>query len=286
MVDQPLVLSCFPGIGLLDHAFELEGFCVVRGPDVLWGGDIRAFHPPAGRFDGVIGGPPCQAFSRLVHIVRAKGQTPKPNLIPEFERVVAEAEPAWFLMENVPAAPEPRIPDLYYWGTRSYTVNNRWFGAEQNRMRRFSWGMRRDVFPDGHRSLDVSGDTVAIENPVWERTVVATSSKEGALAKSRAELRDATHQRAGKGRGVLPGQEPRRSIEQCAMLQGLPPDFLKDAPFTAAGKYEVIGNGVPIPMARAIARAVRRALGLPVLDSEAASCSLPPSPASLEAGPI
>src|SRR6185436_8832391 len=51
-----LVLSLFPGIGLLDMAFEEEGFCIVRGPDLLWGGDIRKFHPPAGRFDGVIGG--------------------------------------------------------------------------------------------------------------------------------------------------------------------------------------------------------------------------------------
>ena len=64
----PLVLSLFPGIGLLDMAFEEAGFCVVRGPDLLWGGDVRTFHVPAGRFDGVIGGPPCQAFSRLRHL--------------------------------------------------------------------------------------------------------------------------------------------------------------------------------------------------------------------------
>lgn len=31
----PLVLSLFPGIGLLDMAFEEEGFCVVRGHDRL-----------------------------------------------------------------------------------------------------------------------------------------------------------------------------------------------------------------------------------------------------------
>lgn len=42
-----LVLSLFPGIGMLDRGFEEEGYCVVRGPDVLWGGDIRSFHPPA-----------------------------------------------------------------------------------------------------------------------------------------------------------------------------------------------------------------------------------------------
>ena len=35
------VLSLFPGIGLLDMAFELEGDTVYRGPDVIFGGDIR-----------------------------------------------------------------------------------------------------------------------------------------------------------------------------------------------------------------------------------------------------
>jgi hypothetical protein len=78
-----LVLSCFPGIGLLDRAFEEEGFCVVRGPDLLWGGDIRTFHPPAGRFDGVIGGPPCQLFSSFRHLNPNVGR--HGNLIPEFE---------------------------------------------------------------------------------------------------------------------------------------------------------------------------------------------------------
>lgn len=59
-----LVLSLFPGIGLLDQAFEEVGYCVVRGPDLLWGGDVHVFAPPPGCFVGVIGGPPCKAFSR------------------------------------------------------------------------------------------------------------------------------------------------------------------------------------------------------------------------------
>ena len=33
-------------------------------------------------------------------------------------------------------------------------------------------------------------------------------------------------------------------------------DFLADAPFTAEGKLKAVANGVPIPMGRAIARAI------------------------------
>ena len=33
-----LVLSLFPGIDLLGRGFEAEGFCVVRGPDLLHAG--------------------------------------------------------------------------------------------------------------------------------------------------------------------------------------------------------------------------------------------------------
>jgi site-specific DNA-cytosine methylase len=52
----------------------------------------------------------------------------------------------------------------------------------------------------------------------------------------------------------------RRNVAECAVLQGLPADFLEDAPFTCDGKHRVIGNGVPLPMGRAIAKAVKEAL--------------------------
>ena len=58
-----LILSLFPGAGLLDRGFEQAGFCVVRGPDTLLGQRIEDFHVPEGHFVGVIGGPPCQDFS-------------------------------------------------------------------------------------------------------------------------------------------------------------------------------------------------------------------------------
>ena len=266
-VSRPLVLSLFPGIGLLDMAFEEEGFCVVRGPDLLWGGDIRKFSVPAGRFEGVIGGPPCQAFSRLVHIVKAKGQTPKPNMIPEYERVVAEAKPDWFVMENVTAAPEPVVPG---YAMRSVVLNNRDIGGEQNRERRFSFGSGRMGGNVGTFARVVAEEAMCAPiNGAWSRAVVATSSKEGALAKSQEELARGTSPRmeAMKRRRTLPGQQPRRTVAECAKLQGLPATFLDGAPFTTAGKYLVIGNGVPLPMGRAVARAVKKAMGY---DMEAA----------------
>src|SRR2546427_10071710 len=63
-VVTSLVLSLFPGADLLGRGFEQAGYCVVRGPDTLLGQDIRSFHLVEHAFEGIIGGPPCQDFSR------------------------------------------------------------------------------------------------------------------------------------------------------------------------------------------------------------------------------
>jgi DNA (cytosine-5)-methyltransferase 1 len=286
-----LVLSLFPGIGLLDMAFEEEGFCVVRGPDVLWGGDIRRFHPPTGVFDGVIGGPPCQMFSRLAIMVRHNGYEPKfGNLIPEFERCIAEARPRWFLMENVPAAPRPLIGGYRVWEA---TWNNRWFldgeqGAEQNRVRAISFGTvdGRALAPDvalfehaevaaGVTSSD-GGGTMRGRRPL---AVVASNSqvpvrlvRDGnggfrskpfaVTARHAARVAWAPRQAVTAGHGGAPQKNIYvYSLEDACELQGLPRDFCEHMPFTKAAKLQVVANGVPLPMGRAIARAVKRAMG-------------------------
>lgn len=301
-----LVLSLFPGIGLLDMAFELEGFCVVRGPDVLWGGDVRRFHPPAGKFDGVIGGPPCQMFSSLAHLVRANGHEPKfGNLIPEFERCIVEACPAWFVMENVPTAPEPSIGG---YGRKSFLLDNSalagegGFGLEQRRVRRFSFGMRvpsglasfeppnllrwidlatfllpdakQHEAPVGHgappsvrdkqRGGPVTATHDSLENvSAWPKrrknAVTATTSMNpgctGATKKSKARRASVT-----SSDGVQSVRMNRYRLPEACRLQGLPEDFLTDAPFTAEGKLKAVANGVPLPMGRAIAQAVKEAI--------------------------
>ena len=256
-----LVLSLFPGIGLLDMAFELEGATVVRGPDVLWGGDIRDFHPPAAKFDGIIGGPPCQAFSKLAGIVRARGREPKfGNLIPEFERCVSEAEPPWFLMENVPAAPIPAIDgyDVY-----TYMLNNRQCAddaglpATQNRLRRFSWGWR------GKDRPPLLIDVVLFESQTFEHAALGGShgsslGNRGWDGGSKA-TREAKRLRANGMKAI--GYDCRSSNDFATLRrkQGLP-DTFDLPPFTVSAKCKAIGNGVPLPMGRAIARAIMEAV--------------------------
>lgn len=239
-----LVLSLFPGIGLLDLAFEHEGFCVVRGPDIIWGGDVKRFSVPRGRFDGVIGGPPCKAFSPLANINLAQDRELAENLIPEYERIVAEAAPAWFVMENVPRAPKPHVTGYIVQDT---VLNARWVGSEQNRMRRFSFGT-----PGGNR---LHADTEVFEPLTFEPAVTSTSGGARAVA-----VYDANGRVRGKQGHADNARLQGRSIARMLELQGLPTDYLKDCPLTQSGMKEAIGNGVPLPMGRAIAKAVRETM--------------------------
>lgn len=209
-----LVLSLFPGIDLLGRAFEEAGFCIVRGPDLLWGGDVKHFHPPAGKFDGIIGGPPCKGESRLANLNGSPG-----SLAHEFARVVSEAKPRWWLMEAVIKHPAPYVLKL----------NNRWLGEVQSRKRYF------------HSNLNLAPfiEYAALQPVEFKYAVLAGH---------------------GGGVGTVYRRMAKYSLSEACALQGLPETFTDALPFTRNWKYEVIGNGVPIPMGRAIAAAVKRAL--------------------------
>ncbi len=214
-----LVLSLFPGFDLLGRGFEAEGFCVVRGPDLLWGGDIRTFHPPAARFDGVIAGSPCQDFSAA----RRAAQTGEgAEMLRHFRRVVLEASPSWFLLENV-----PRVPDLAVEGysVQRFDLNARECGMRQSRLRHFQFGSRAGLILIPERAKQ-TGEAATI-----------------CLA-SEGERAD------------------RRTFADFCELQGLPRDF--DLPgYSIAAKYRAVGNGVPVGMARVVARAIRTATPRP-----------------------
>lgn len=244
-----LVLSLFPGIGLLDMAFEEEGFCVVRGPDLLWGGDIRRFHPPRGKFDGVIGGPPCQLFSRMRFLNPNAGKK-HGNQIPEYSRCVLEALPDWFVMENVPDAP---LPDCgaEYPILRTARVTDVAVGGHTSRDRLFTFGSYAAV---GQFCVE----ELALHDPEPRQAVLAGGSGRavpvaiGGSGKRKRTL----HPRHG------PNPGPRASVAEMLEAQGVPGSWLDESPFRAVAKRHMIGNGVPRATGLAIARAVKRALGI------------------------
>lgn len=207
------VLSLFPGIDLLGRGFEQEGFCVVRGPDLIFGGDIRDFHPPPGRVDGIIAGSPCQDFSR-------KRRTPPTGngraMLAELGRCVVEAAPDWFLLENVPGVPDIAVPG---YSVQRFDLRATECGLPQQRLRHFQFGSRRGMVL------------------VLERPAPRPASAPAALA-SEGNTSD------------------RRGWAEFCALMGLPPSFQLDS-FTLSARYAAVGNGVPVPMAAFVARAVR-----------------------------
>ena len=230
-----LVLSLFPGIGMLDSAFEQVGFSVVRGPDSLWGGDVHTFHIPKGRFDGLIGGPPCQAHVRYARMNQKIGNCVADDLIPEFQRLVAEACPEWFLMENSSLAPDISV-DGYR--VQSLLLSSALFGLEQERKRKFQFGHRG--------GLRLKVDIEPLVPQVLEKVCLASEGASGLISNARVN---------GKQKSFY---RPRRSWSRFCELQGLPSSFLEDSPFTMSAKYLVVGNGVPIPMGKALAKAIAR----------------------------
>lgn len=213
-----LVLSLFPGAGLLDRGFELAGYVVLRGPDTLFGQDIRRFTLAhvAGRLAGIIGGPPCQDFSR------ARRRPPTGHgaaMLAEFRRLVTEAQPDWWLMENVPTVPDMQIAGYV---TQRFNLFASEFGLRQKRNRSFQFGSR-----DG---LPIS---------VLRRTQSHFRLRPAALASD----------------GSRGGRRRRTFADHCE-LQGLPRSFNLPG-LSRSAKFRAVGNGVPVPMAHAVACAIR-----------------------------
>lgn len=210
--SRGLVLSLFPGAGLLDRGFAKAGFCVVRGPDTLLGHDVRDFHALPGAIVGVIGGPPCQDFSR------ARRRPPSGHgaaMLKEFARIVIESGAEWWLCENVPT-----VPTLWITGyaTQRFNLYASEFALQHRRNRAFQFGHR------GPGLLVARGTQSQRLKP----TPLASDGERGR----------------------------RRNFADVCELMGLPRSFNLPG-LTRGAKLRAVANGVPVPMAYAVACAIR-----------------------------
>jgi DNA (cytosine-5)-methyltransferase 1 len=242
-IKDQLVLSLFPGLDLLGAGFEAEGFCVVKGPDPVWGSQVQGFRPPPGRFDGVIGGPPCQVHSELRFLNLHAGQGVG-DLVPEFCRVVSEAKPAWWVMENVPTATTPVVAGYAVTKVLVQALDvpgpKPFVGAEARRRRVFWAGF---LLGSGLPRTRFFIERAAVRVPKTQVKTAVLAGHGPALGQRRLGI-------------------TTLSLEEAARLQGLPDGMLArmQLPYRAEPLRKLIGNGVPVHLARAVARGVIRSL--------------------------
>lgn len=194
-MNRPRILDLFSGAGGMALGFRAAGahclggvdanaaagrtFASMFAPDepVVFGGaegdvndltPVRLLGSLRGSPDVVVGGPPCQGFSRIGRAKHASlldsqsrvllgGQgDPGRNLLYRYLlAVVAEARPMAFVMENVPgmksilgvdhATRIAREAATLGYNVRYFLLNAAFYGVPQNRWRLFFVGLRRDL---------------------------------------------------------------------------------------------------------------------------------------------
>ncbi|MCP5352051.1 MAG: DNA cytosine methyltransferase [Chromatiales bacterium] len=162
---RPTIIDLFSGCGGLGLGAELAGFRSLAAFDIstdlqsslqLNFPETRAINADLGKVDashwkrmfgdlrpdGIIGGPPCQGFSR---IGRHDKNDPRNNLVNDYFRLVSISRPKFFVMENVEGildddnrpildAALERLPQ-HYRIVGPLVVNAADYGAPTNRMR-------------------------------------------------------------------------------------------------------------------------------------------------------
>lgn len=222
MIRQ-LVLSLFPGVGLLDKAFIDSGFCVVQAADKLTGGDIVDFIGMPRRFDGIIAGPPCQGFSianshRLDETHHSVIMSRE--LMRHTCRIIEECKPAWFLVENVPCVPDIRVRN---YSVQRIPITDFECGGPQFRCRHIQFG--------------------SVKNHVIRPT----------------RVNDCTRNRR-KGRrieSVTTKTSIHVDFPDLCKKQGLKTVLTLEG-WSKKAKFRAVGNGVPLTIGKVLADAVKQ----------------------------
>ncbi|WP_117365013.1 DNA cytosine methyltransferase [Natrarchaeobaculum sulfurireducens] len=211
--DPPTHVSLFSGIGGFDLGFDRAGFKTLAAveadkeaaktyrtnliegehleqdePPVLMERDVRkvstweileAAGVGVGQLTAVSGGPPCQGFS---HIGKREEDDPRNELYVEMVRIVHQAKPVTFVMENVPGLATMKdgkaiieVAESFASGGYHVTwdvVDAADYGVPQHRKRVIMIGKRIDVMgmpKQGNPQLHIGAKPGTIDHPEFFR---------------------------------------------------------------------------------------------------------------------
>lgn len=244
--------------------------------------DVRNLSGCRGDFEGItgiIGGPPCQAWSR--RNIRKVVDDPRAQLVDEYMRVVEEVYPQFFVVENVVGIPKATKDKVVAQGKAlgyqiaSACLNASHYGAAQTRRRWICIGTRGNTLNTIHPSqartvrqafapilknwgmMQSRPATLAKLATATSDEWAPMSGKYGNMIKLEWDKPAPTVVNPKKVYMVHPGECRNISLAEAAALQGFPPGYIWKGSDT--DKAQMIANAMPAEMAEAIASAINGA---------------------------
>lgn len=296
--SRPRVVDLFSGCGGMSLGFSMAGLDVVAAFD-SWDAAVRCYsqnfsHPVEKmdlndvkaavtairplRPDVIIGGPPCQDFSsagKRVELGRA-------DLTHAFAKIIDRVRPKAFVMENVERArlsvAYARAREVYVaagYNIHEVVLDASFFGVPQQRKRFFCIGLLdADVMPVVESLLSqASGERMTVRRYLGMEFGVSRYYRHPRNYSRRAiySIDEPSATVRGVNRPVPPGYpghpldvgavtpdlRPLTTLER-ARIQTFPKSFVFDG--TKSELELLIGNAVPVELARAVGVALLRAL--------------------------
>jgi len=253
--------------------FQAAGFCVLKGPDLLWGQNIKDFDASLLRehIQGIIAGVPCQRFSIAVN--RNK-RNEHPDLWPEFWRIVSEIRPAWILAENVPGAQRAAVnlfnPITDY--LPSYRiVDFSKLGSAQRRKRLILFSSLGDFDNAFWQAIEKHGFKWGtqwrgkVKRKPMNKPIFRTVIGDGTMANNKSSFFSTVYGDSFEARNISAGKPGRYlKFEELLDAFDLPYEWNLDpnelAYFSRRSKGKMVCQGVPVAAAYSLARAVRLAI--------------------------
>lgn len=314
----PTVIDLFCGAGGFSRGFREEGFEILLGLEnlepvartfqqnfpeaVVLLKDVKEVHSveieeTAGTPDVIIGGPPCEAFTkanprRKPNPLDRLYADPIGSLVLHFIRIVGDLKPSAFVMENVPGIVEGELREAISSEFRRVGYENVYFnfmlaedyGTPSHRLRVFisnfkirASKIRRriavieaigDLPPPGslpdipnHEPVPLSARKLRrISKLRWGRALVRYRGAGGRIYTNFVRLHPyrLAPTVMGSSRFVHPFEDRLLTVREHARLMGFP-----DYHVFLGGRdlqFNQVGEAVPVPLARAIAKYIRSIL--------------------------